>query len=117
MVQETLQSITEKYRFMVNEQDFSIELKQDVAKGSYSNFAIITHSRSEFILDFASMLPGLPKPEVHNRIIMHPEHAKRLYLALKDNINKYESQHGPIALASEPKPTFPMGGIGGGAKS
>ena len=117
MVKETLRSITEKDRFMANEKDFSIELKQDVAKGSYSNLAIITHSRSEFILDFASMLPGLPKPEVHNRIIMNPEHAKRLYLALQDNINKYESQHGPIALGTEQKPTFPMGGIGGGAKS
>ena len=102
---------------MANEKDFSIELKQDVAKGAYSNLAIITHSRSEFVLDFASMLPGLPKPEVHNRIIMNPEHAKRLYLALQDNINKYESQHGQIVLGGEPKPGFPMGGFGGGAKS
>ena len=102
---------------MANEKEFSIELKQDVAKGSYSNLAIITHSRSEFVIDFASMLPGLPKPEVSNRIIMTPEHAKRLFLALQDNINKYETQNGPIALAGEPKATFPMGGFGGGAKS
>ena len=102
---------------MANEKDFSIELKSDVAKGSYSNLAIITHSRSEFIIDFATMLPGLPKPEVSNRIIMTPEHAKRLFLALQDNINKYESQNGPIALAGEPKATFPMGGFGSGAKS
>lgn len=61
---------------MANEKEVSIELKQEVAKGSYSNLAIITHSRSEFIIDFASMLPGLPEPEVHNRIIMTPEHAK-----------------------------------------
>ena len=58
-----------------------------------------------------------PKPEVHNRIIMTPEHAKRLFLALQDNINKYESQHGQIVLGGEPKPGFPMGGFGGGAKS
>ena len=102
---------------MANEKEFSIELKQDVAKGSYSNLAIITHSHSEFIIDFATMLPGLPKPEVSNRIIMTPEHAKRLFLALQDNINKYESQNGPIALAGEPKATLPMGGFGGGAKS
>ena len=102
---------------MANEKDFSIELKSDVAKGSYSNLAIITHSRSEFIIDFASMLPGLPKPEVHNRIIMNPEHAKRLYLALQDNINKYESQHGQIILGGENKPQAPMGGFGGGAIS
>jgi hypothetical protein len=48
---------------------------------------------------------------------MTPEHAKRLYLAIQDNINKYESQHGTIALGGEPKATFPMGGFGGGAKS
>ena len=102
---------------MSNEKEFKIELKPDVAKGSYSNLAIITHSHSEFIIDFATMLPGLPKPEVGNRIIMTPEHAKRLYLALQDNINKYESQHGQISLGGEPKATFPMGGFGGGAKS
>ena len=102
---------------MANEKEFSIELKQDVAKGTYSNLAIITHSRSEFIIDFATMLPGLPKPEVSNRIIMTPEHAKRLYLALQDNINKYENQHGQITLGGEPKTPFPMGGFGSGAKS
>lgn len=102
---------------MANEKEFSIELKQEVAKGTYSNLAIITHSRSEFIIDFATMLPGLPKPEVSNRIIMTPEHAKRLYLALQDNINKYENQHGQITLGGENKPSFPMGGFGGGAKS
>lgn len=65
---------------MANEKEFSIELKPDVAKGSYSNLAIITHSHSEFIIDFATMLPGLPKPEVSNRIIMTPEHAKGCFL-------------------------------------
>ena len=102
---------------MANEKEFSIDLKQEVARGSYSNLAIITHSNSEFIIDFATMLPGLPKPEVGNRIIMTPEHAKRLYLALHDNINKYESQNGAISLGGEPKATFPMGGFGSGKKS
>ena len=102
---------------MANEKEFSIELKPEVARGSYSNLAIITHSQSEFIIDFATMFPGLPKPEVGNRIIMTPEHAKRLFLALQDNINKYESQNGMISIGGEPKATFPMGGLGGGAKS
>ena len=102
---------------MANEKEFSIDLKQEVAKGSYSNLAIITHSHSEFIIDFATMLPGLPKPEVNNRIIMTPEHAKRLFIALQDNLSKYESQNGPINLGGEPKATLPMGGFGGGAKS
>ena len=102
---------------MANEKELSIELKQEIGKGSYSNLAIITHSHSEFIIDFATMLPGLPKPEVSNRIIMTPEHAKRLFLALQDNISKYESQNGQIKLPGEPKATFPMGGFGGGTKS
>ena len=103
---------------MANEKEFKIELKPEIAKGSYSNLAIITHSHSEFIIDFATLLPGIQKPEVSNRIIMTPEHAKRLFLALQDNINKYESQFGPISLGGEqPKQTFPMGGFGGGAKS
>lgn len=103
---------------MANEKEFKIEIKPETAKGSYSNLAIITHSHSEFIIDFATMLPGLPKPEVANRIIMTPEHAKRLFLALQDNITKYESQNGLIVLGGEPKATFPMGGFGGnGAKS
>lgn len=103
---------------MANENEMSIELKQEVAKGTYSNLAIITHSHSEFILDFASMLPGLPKPQVNDRIIMTPEHAKRLFLALQDNLNKFEAQNGPISLGGEPKATFPMGGFGNnGAKS
>ncbi|MCQ2136789.1 MAG: DUF3467 domain-containing protein [Bacteroidales bacterium] len=101
---------------MADEKQMSIEVKPEVAKGSYSNLAIITHSHSEFIIDFASMLPGLPKPEVNNRIIMTPEHAKRLFLALQDNISKYENSNGPISLG-EPKATYPMGGFGGGAKS
>lgn len=100
---------------MANEKDLSIELKQDVAKGSYSNLAIITHSKTEFILDFAAILPGMPKPEVCNRIIMTPEHAKRLLLALQDNVSKYESQHGAVQLG-EAKMTFPFGG-GNGTKS
>lgn len=102
---------------MANGQEISLELKPEVAKGTYSNLAIITHSHSEFILDFATMLPGIPKPEISNRIIMTPEHAKRLFLALQDNLHKYESQHEPITLGGEPKNTFPMGGLGSGTKS
>lgn len=79
-------------------QEISLELRPEIAKGSYSNLAIITHSRSEFIIDFAAMLPGLPKPEITNRLIMTPEHAKRLLMALQDNLVKYESQFGVIDL-------------------
>ena len=61
-----------------NKQQLSLELKPEVAKGTYSNLTIITHSHSEFIIDFATILPGLPKPDITNRIVMTPEHAKRL---------------------------------------
>ena len=102
---------------MANDKELNIEIKPEIAKGSYSNLAIITHSRSEFILDFASMLPGLAKPDVCSRIIMTPEHARRLFLALQENISKYEAQFGPISL-DEPRTAYPMGGFGqGGAKS
>ena len=76
----------------------SLDLKPEVAKGSYSNLAIISHSPSEFIIDFATMLPGLPKPEISNRLVMTPEHAKRLLNALADNVTKYESQFGKIEI-------------------
>lgn len=82
---------------MENEkQEISLELKPEIAKGEYSNLAIITHSKSEFIIDFAKILPGLPKPEITNRLIMTPEHAKQLLMALRDNIVKYESVFGEI---------------------
>lgn len=99
---------------MANDNGLKIDLKPEVAKGSYSNMAIIAHSSTEFILDFASMLPGFSKPEVHDRIIMNPEHAKRLLYVLQDNILKYESQNGPIVLPEANKGSFPMGGFGGG---
>ena len=88
-----------------NKNQLNLELKPEVARGSYSNLAIISHSHSEFVIDFATILPGLPKPEIGNRIVMNPEHAKRLLNALADNIGKYESQFGPIDLGA-PKGTF-----------
>ena len=82
-----------------NQNQISVELKEDIAQGIYSNLAIITHSPSEFIVDFIRVMPGIPKAEVKSRIILTPEHAKRLLHALKDNIAKYESVHGPIKQA------------------
>ena len=94
-------------------------MKPEIAKGSYSNLAIISHSQSEFIIDFATVLPGLAKPEISNRIVMTPEHARRLLNALADNINKFENQFGKIA-GSEPKGTFNLAdfaNLNGGSKS
>lgn len=70
-------------------QQLDIELNHDVAQGTYANLAIISHSTSEFIVDFVRIMPGIPKAEVKSRIILTPEHAKRLMFALQDNIRKY----------------------------
>ncbi|MBP7209841.1 MAG: DUF3467 domain-containing protein [Paludibacteraceae bacterium] len=78
------------------EQKIDIALSDDVAEGIYSNLAIITHSNSEFIVDFVSLMPGVPKGKVKSRIILTPQHAKRLLLALEDNIKRFESFHGKI---------------------
>jgi hypothetical protein len=77
-------------------QQITIDLKEDIAQGTYSNLAIISHSASEFVIDFIRMMPGVPKAEVKSRIILTPEHAKRLLAALKDNISKFETANGPI---------------------
>ena len=87
----------------------NIELSEDVAEGIYSNLAIITHSNSEFIIDFIKVLPGVPKARVKSRILLTPQHAKRLLNALQDNISKYEQHHGKIAdTGSGPGPNMPM---------
>lgn len=87
----------------------NIELTDEMASGIYSNLAIITHSPTEFILDFVSMMPGAPKAKVKSRIVMTPQHAKRLYKALSENISKYESQFGAIKeVGSEMMPPFTM---------
>ncbi len=84
---------------MENNQDngqLQLELNDEVAFGVYSNLAIITHSTSEFIVDFASVFPGVPKAKVRSRVILAPEHAKRLLHALADNVARFEQQHGTI---------------------
>ncbi|MDR1725157.1 MAG: DUF3467 domain-containing protein [Bacteroidales bacterium] len=73
-----------------------IELGADVASGVYSNLQIVTHSPTEVIIDFVQVMPGIPKAIVKSRIILNPQHAKRLLYALKDNLDKYEKQHGTI---------------------
>lgn len=102
---------------MNKENELNIELSNEVAQGSYSNLAIITHSSSEFILDFVRMLPGIPKPQVTNRIIMTAEHAKRLMFALQENINKFETQFGEISIKGEDTTILPMGFANGSAKA
>jgi hypothetical protein len=91
-----------------NQGQISIELNEEVAQGTYSNLAVITHSASEFVIDFVRIMPGIPKAQVKSRIILTPEHAKRLVAALQDNISKYEGVHGPIREGNEPPPMLPL---------
>ena len=83
------------------QQRLQLELPQDVAQGEYANFAIITHSSSDFIIDFARVLPGVPKAQVKSRVILAPEHAKRLLAALQENIMRYENEFGPIRIPNQ----------------
>ena len=91
-----------------NNNQLNIELSEEVAEGIYSNLAIITHSHSEFALDFIKVMPGVPKAKVKARIILTPQHAKRLMKALKDNISKFEDVHGTIKDTEVPPGAIPL---------
>ena len=86
-------------------QQLQIELVPEVAGGVYANLAVLSHSKTEFVCDFVSALPGLQKAQVRSRVILAPEHAKRLLIALQDNIAKYENQFGPINLGGGQAPS------------
>lgn len=84
-----------------NQNLVEVELSHDVAQGTYANWAILAHSAYEFIIDFLSLMPGVPKPEVKSRIIMTPENMKRLLLVLQDDIRKFEQDNGVIRLPQQ----------------
>ena len=84
-----------------NQGQFQVDLPADVSQGQYANFAIITHSSSDFVLDF-----GVPKATVKSRVILAPEHAKRLLMALQDNIVRYENAFGQIKIPQQEKGTI-----------
>lgn len=79
----------------------NIELNQKIAEGVYSNLVMIAHSPEEFIFDFIRVMPGVPKASVKSRIIVTPQHVRRLLNALTDNIERYEKAYGVI---QEPRP-------------
>jgi len=82
----------------------NIELPEEVAEGTYSNLAIISHSNTEFVVDFIRIMPNVPKAKVKSRIVLTPTHAKRLMRALVDNVKKFEAQHGIIEEPDMPMP-------------
>lgn len=94
-----------------NENQINIELSEEMAEGVYSNLAIITHSQAEFVTDFIQMMPGMPKARVRSRVIMSPQSAKRLLLALTENVQKYEQANGVISdNDTTPFPPMNFGG-------
>lgn len=92
-----------------NPNALNIELTEEVAEGVYSNLAIITHSNSEFVIDFVRVMPGVPKARVKSRVVLNPQHAKRLLHALSDNIHKFEAHHGTIKESEGMGGAIPMG--------
>ena len=94
-----------------------LEINQEVARGVYSNFAVISHSSSEFTIDFASMLPAMQKALVGSRIIMAPEHAVRLLHALQENVMRYEQQFGKIQMPGNPSRTIAPFSNGNGGEA
>ncbi|MBK6544037.1 MAG: DUF3467 domain-containing protein [Saprospiraceae bacterium] len=90
-----------------NQNQLNIELTEDIAEGVYSNLAIISHSHSEFVVDFIRLMPNVPKAKVKSRIVLTPQHAKRLLKALSENLLKYENQYG-IIQDPEPQMMPPM---------
>ena len=84
------------------EGQLNIELDEKIAEGTYANLAIINHSVSEFVVDFVNVMPGTPKAKVKSRIILTPQHAKRLTKALADNVSRFEKAHGEIKDYEQP---------------
>ncbi|RKD19032.1 hypothetical protein BCY91_14245 [Pelobium manganitolerans] len=84
-----------------NDNQLNIELSEEMAEGTYANLAVITHSNSEFVLDFIRVMPGVPKAKVKSRVLLTPDHAKRLMNALAENIAKYEMVNGKIKVGGE----------------
>ena len=94
-----------------NQAPIQVDLQEKEAEGIYSNLVFIAHSPCEVILDFARAFPGLPKAKVYARVIMTPQHAKSLLMALEQNLKNYESQFGAIKLPGDPRAGAPSLGF------
>lgn len=91
---------------------FSIELDETIAEGTYSNMVVINHSQSEFVLDFINIMPGVPKAKVKSRIVLTPQHAKRLLSALSENVQRFEAVNGEIKEGDAPQLPLSFGPSG-----
>lgn len=90
------------------EQQINIELTEEIAEGIYSNLAVISHSNAEFIVDFIKIMPGIPKGKVKSRIILTPQHAKKLLSVLQENVARFEAINGQIKDLNDAPPGIPM---------
>ena len=88
---------------MENKKQINVKIDEQVGEGIYSNFCMITHSPSEFILDFGRILPGLPNAKIYSRILSTPQHAKQFLKILQQNIENFEEKHGEITLPGIPE--------------
>ncbi len=88
---------------MQNQQQkkLNVELGEKEAEGIYSNLVLISHSPSEFILDFARVLPASPKAKIFSRIVMTPSSAKSLFTLLERNLKGFEEKQGKIKVAGQ----------------
>lgn len=94
---------------MAQQPAINIEIAEEVAEGIYSNLAIISHSNAEFVIDFIRLMPNVPKAKVKARIVLTPQHAKRLLYALRDNVQKFEMQFGKIEEPDQSLPPMNFG--------
>lgn len=94
----------------VPQNQLNIEISEEIAEGQYANLAIITHSHAEFVIDFVNVMPGTPKSKVKSRIVLTPQHAKRLMKALADNVQKFEVVNGNIKDLEEVQIPLNFGG-------
>ncbi|MFH1824546.1 MAG: DUF3467 domain-containing protein [Candidatus Firestonebacteria bacterium] len=78
------------------EGEVNLEIDEETGKGIYANFAVVSHTATEFIIDFAFVFPGQPRNKIRSRIISSPQHTKRFLLALQDNMKKFEEKSGLI---------------------
>ena len=95
--------------------EIQIELSEEMAQGTYANLAIISHSMSEFILDFIRVVPGAPKAKVKSRVILTPDNARQLLFDLQDNLSKYEEQLKGANKTARFEDFAPLGGVKGEA--
>jgi 3-deoxy-D-manno-octulosonic-acid transferase len=97
-----------KYNMAEQKNQLNIELSEEMAEGAFANLAMIAHTNEEFVIDFIRVMPNMPKAKVKARVILTPQHAKRVMRALIENVQRYEAQHGTIAENQPNNPPFPI---------